>query len=434
MVEGRNYLTTASVVVAVLCAGWAIYVTKRADRPPAFGPPGMAGGPGFGAGTPGQGAASGAARPDAPGGEARGQRPGGGGPPGMGGTPGMGGRGGPTNVVSAEVKLEELARELKAIGTARANEAVDITAKSSNLVTAVRFQDGQRVARGDVLVELDSAQARADLAAADAALTESRSLFERSSELMKTQAVSKSQFDQIEATKKANAARVAAARAKLEDTVIRAPFAGRIGLRRVSVGSLVNPGAVITTLDDTSVMKVDFAVPENSVAALRADLAVRVQTSAYPARTFEGKVASVDSRVDPSTRSVTVRALLPNAEGLLRPGMFLNVTLLKDERSALVVPEEALVPEQDRQYVFVVADGTAARREVQIGARRPGLVEIVAGVRRGERVIVEGTGKVRDGGAVRDLAAGTPPGGPGGQPPAGALAGPRGGGAAGGVR
>lgn len=329
---------------------------------------------------------------------------------------GPGGRSsGPTNVASAEVRLEELARELRAIGTARANEAIDVTAKSSNLVTAVRFKDGQRVARGDVLVELDSAQARADLAAADAALTESRSLYQRSSELMKTQAVSKSQFDQIEATMKANAARVAAARAKLEDTVIRAPFAGRVGLRRVSVGSLVNPGTIITTLDDTSIMKVDFAVPENSLSALRPELPVKARTNAWPEREFSGRVASVDSRIDQSTRSVTVRAEVPNSEGLLKPGMFLNVTLLKDERNALVVPEEALVPEQDKQFVFLVEDGRATRREVQIGARRPGIVEIVAGLQRGDRVIIEGAAKVRDGGPVRDLSA-APPDGEGGGP------------------
>jgi membrane fusion protein (multidrug efflux system) len=327
----------------------------------------------------------------------------------------MGG-GMPTPVVSAEVGEQALSRELQALGTAGANEAIVVTSKASNLVAAVRFRDGQVVQRGQVLVELDSAQARADLAAADAALTESTSLYNRSRELLATQAVSKSQFDQIEATKKANAAKVAAARARLEDTVIRAPFRGRVGLRRVSVGSLVNPGAEITTLDDTSIIKVDFAVPENYISVVREGLLLTATTGAYPGKRFQGRVASVDSRVDSTTRSVTVRANVPNPDGLLKPGMFLNVELVRDQRSAVVIPEEALVPEQNRQFVFVVAEGRAQKREVQIGARRPGSVEVVSGLARGERIVVEGTVKVRDGGAVRDLALAGAPGAPGSRP------------------
>jgi len=411
MAESRNIVTTVAVVVAVVCAGWAIYATKHADSPSAggFGPPGMGGPPGVaqggaGARAPGGGAAAGPAGPGRPGAGGAGPGRGPGGPPGMGG--GM-----PTPVVSVEVREQQLARELTALGTSRANEAVEVTSKASNLVTAVRFRDGQRVLRGQVLVELDSAQVRADLAAAQAALTESRSQFDRSRELLPTQALSKSQFDQIEATLKANEARVAAARARLEDTVIRAPFSGRVGLRRISVGSLISPGTVITTLDDSSLIKVDFAVPEVNLSQLREGLSLTATSTAYPGRRFSGRVTSVDSRVDPVSRSVLVRAEVPNPESLLKPGMFLNVEIVRDQRNALVVPEEALVPEQDRQYVFVVDGGKAQRREVRIGARRPGSVEILSGLERGERVIVEGTVKVREGGAVRDLAmAGPPPG------------------------
>jgi len=255
-----------------------------------------------------------------------------------------------------------------------------------------------------VLVELDSAQARADLAVATAALTESDSQYRRARELLPTQALSKSQFDQIEATRNANAARVDAARARLEDTYIRAPFAGRVGLRRVSTGSLVGPGTVITTLDDTSVMKVDFTVPENLLTALRPGLVLQVESAAYSGKRFTGRVASLDSRIDATSRAVTVRADVPNPDGLLKPGMFLNVSLQRDQRTAIVLPEESLVPEQSRQFVFVVEGGKAKKREVHIGERRPGSVEILDGLRVGERVIVEGTVTARDGAAVRDLA------------------------------
>jgi membrane fusion protein (multidrug efflux system) len=183
--------------------------------------------------------------------------------------------------------------------------------------------------------------------------------------------------------------------------VIRAPFDGRVGLRRVSVGTLISPGTVITTLDDTRVIKLDFSVPENALATVREGLTVRASAPAFPGRSFSGRVASIDSRVDVNTRSVMVRALLANEDGALKPGMFLSVALANDERDALVIPEEALTPEAERQYVFVVADGKAERREVRIGGRRPGSVEILAGLNTGEQVIVEGTQKVRDGGAVQ---------------------------------
>lgn len=385
-----NRITTLSLAVAVLCAGWAIYATKHADKPSSgFGPPGgppaaMTGGRPGAAGTTARGGNTG--RPGAASGQ-------------------VGGFNAPTPVVTAAVRSALLTRALSAVGTAQANEAVNITSKTSNIVSRVRFADGQSVQMGEILVELDSAQARADLAVAQAALTESTSQYERSKELLNTQAVSKSQFDQLVATKQANEARLSAARARLEDTVIRAPFSGRVGLRKVSVGSLISPGALITTLDDTSIIKLDFSVPENVVASLRDGLAVKAKSNAYPSRVFTGRVSSVDSRIDPTSRSVAVRALVPNSDGALRPGLFMTVELESESRTALVIPEEALVPEKSSQYVFIVRDGVASKREVTIGARQPGSVEVLAGLAAGERVIVEGTIKARDGGPVRDSAA-----------------------------
>jgi membrane fusion protein (multidrug efflux system) len=162
---------------------------------------------------------------------------------------------------------------------------------------------------------------------------------------------------------------------------------------------------LITTLDDTSIIKLDFSVPENVVASLRDGLTVKAKSNAYPGRVFTGRVSSVDSRIDPTSRSVAVRALVPNSDGALRPGLFMTVDLESESRTALVIPEEALVPEKSSQYVFIVRDGVASKREVTIGARQPGSVEVLAGLVAGERVIVEGTIKARDGGPVRDTAA-----------------------------
>jgi membrane fusion protein (multidrug efflux system) len=357
MSQRRNLATPISIAVAVVCAAWAIYATQH--------------------------------RPTA----------GGGGPPG-----GAGGRSIAVAAVTTDtVRSERLSQKVEALGNARANESVDISSKTSNIVTAVRFRDGERVRAGQVLVQLDDATARADVAEAQAAVTESESQYNRSRELLNTQALSKSSFEQLEATLKANRARQQAAQSRLEDTVIRAPFSGRLGLRRVSVGTLISPGDVITTLDDTSVIKLDFSVPETFVSILREGLSVRATAPAFPGRTFAGKVASIDSRVDVNTRSVTVRALLANEDGALKAGMFLNVSLARDERETLVIPEEALTPEAEKQYVYVVADGKAQRREVRIGGRSPGNVEILAGLNAGERVIVEGTQKVRDGAPVNAI-------------------------------
>jgi len=316
--------------------------------------------------------------------------------------PGAAGGGGPpVPVVVTPARLERLSLEVEALGTAKASESMDVTSKVSNVVTAIRFAEGQQVSKGEVLVELDGEQARADLAVANAALTESASQLKRSRELYATKVLSDQQIEQIEATHEANLARVAAARARLNDTVIRAPFSGRVGLRRVSVGSLIAPGAVITTLDDTSTIKLDFTVPETVVAAMRPGLELEATSVAYPGQTFRGKVASVDSRVDPNTRSVTVRGLVPNADGQLKPGMFLNVHLARGAADLLVVPEESLLPEQGDVFVYVIQDGKAAKRKVQTGQRRVGSVQVTAGLEPGEMVVTEGTQKLRDGANVK---------------------------------
>ncbi len=300
-------------------------------------------------------------------------------------------------VIVAPVRNERLTAEIEALGTANANESIDVTAKVSNLVTAVRFEEGQQVQKGELLIELDGAQARAELAIAEAAVTESRSQYKRSRELYTTKALSEAQLDQIEAALKANEARVAVAQARLADTMIRAPFAGRVGLRRVSPGSLVNPGTVITTLDDSATIKLDFTVPESYLSTLAPGLPITALSIAYPGRTFEGKVSSVDSRVDPSTRSVTVRALVPNPEKLLKPGMFMNVRLERGAADALLVPEQALVPEQGDVFVFVLEGDSVAKRLIRTGQRRVGDVQVLQGLSAGDLVVTEGTQKLRDG-------------------------------------
>ena len=305
-------------------------------------------------------------------------------------------------VVTRPARMEPMGLEIEAVGTTQANESVEVTSKASNTVTAIRFQEGEEVARGSVLVEMDASQMRANLAEAQALLARSKSQYDRSRNLLDSQVLSVSDLEQVEASLKADEARVAAAQARLDDTVIRASFGGRTGFRHVSVGSFVSPGTVITTLDDTSVIKLDFTVPETYLFVLRRGLPVTARATGLPDRTFTGTVTNMDSRVDPVTRSVLVRAELPNVDGVLRQGMFMTVALQGEVVPTLLVPEEAIVPERGHTYVFVVRNNVVERREVRIGKRRPGSVEIVSGVAEQERVVVDGTQNVRDGSVVQE--------------------------------
>lgn len=309
----------------------------------------------------------------------------------------------PTVVVS-QAKVKSFPLSAEALGNARANESVDIRPKITATLTEILFEEGKEVEAGEVLVKLDNLEQVADLAAAQAALVDSEASYRRSSELFRTNVVAKSQLLQDEARKIADEAMVSVAQKRLADTIVRAPFAGRIGLRRVSIGSLLGPGTIITTIDDTHVIKVDFDLPEIYLSRLEPGLKVIAHSAAYPDYDFTGEVSSVDTRVDPVSRTVRVRSIMQNNDGFLRPGMFLTVNLLNDTVEALLIPERALIPERSVQYVYVVGDNQLAeKRTVQIGRRRPGEVEILTGLSAGENVIVDGTQKARDGQAVEIL-------------------------------
>ena len=318
-----------------------------------------------------------------------------------------GGWGGAAKVVTQQIELRPLVDEIEALGTAKANESVEIRPRISSLVTRILFEEGQFVEEGDLLVELENSEIRAGLALAEASLSESRSLYNRSKELESTQAISASNLETLHAQVKVDEANVEAARAKLSHTRIRAPFSGRIGLRRVSPGSFVNTDSVITTLDDVSVIKLDFSVPETFVNVVRQAMTIVAHSLVFPEQDFNGTVASIDTRLDPVSRAVEVRAVIPNDDGLLKPGMFMTVDLQRDRGDVMMAPEQAIVPEGSRQYVYVVSDGVVEKRQVQLGRRIPGFVVIAEGLAAGESVVTEGTHKVRDGAEVETLEART---------------------------
>jgi len=314
-----------------------------------------------------------------------------------------GGWGGAAQVVTHQVKLQPLVDEIQAMATARANESIDIRSRIPSLIERVIFVEGQLVEPGDLLVELENNEIVAGLALARASLSESQSLYDRSKSLADTQAISASNLDQLLAQVRVDEAQVEAAKARLDNTVIRAPFSGRIGLRRVSPGSFVNNSTIITTLDDVSKIKLDFSVPETFLTVLSEGMAIIAHSVVYPDRVFKGTVTSIDTRLDPVTRAIQVRAIIPNEDGLLKPGMFMSVDLQRDRGDVLVAPEQAIVPEGSIQYVFVVADGVAEKRPVRLGRRIPGFVVIDDGLSEGEAIITEGTHKVRNGSKVEVL-------------------------------
>jgi membrane fusion protein (multidrug efflux system) len=310
-----------------------------------------------------------------------------------------------TAVVTATVAHVQWRDMIEALGTARANESVILTAKVSEIVRKVAFESGDVVRAGDVLVDLSSGAQLAGLEEVRAAYQEAERQLKRQQELADKQLISASQIDTQRAARDAALARMNVVRAALADRVITAPFDGVLGLRQVSPGSLVTPGTPIATLDDVSIIKLDFSVPERFLAVLARGQDIVARSETYTDRDFQGKVTSVDSRVDPVTRSLTVRAEISNPDRLLRPGMLMSVKLFLEPRNSLVVPEIAVLQVGLESFVFrVKPDETVERAKVQLGARRQGEVEIEGGLAAGDRIVIEGTVKIRDGARVTEAA------------------------------
>jgi membrane fusion protein (multidrug efflux system) len=313
------------------------------------------------------------------------------------------GGGGPVTVIAKPVMTQSYIARFTALGTARANESIEVTARISSVITLINFTEGQQVKAGDLLIELDNAEIRANLNMAEASLKQKRSQFRRSNKLGETRVVSDAELEEQEAGVLMAEAEVRAARARLDNSYIKAPFAGTVGLRRVSLGNLVGPDTMITTLDDTNTIKLEFTIPESFLSSLESGMTIEAKSAAYPTLAIKGTVSMIDSRVDPTTRSLTVIAMITNGENLIRPGMFLTVELEGKRNDVLMIPEEALVPRQGRQFVFVIEDGKAVEKQVELGVRAPGLAEIRSGLTVGEILITEGVQKVRSGAAVEPL-------------------------------
>ncbi|MBN8427047.1 MAG: efflux RND transporter periplasmic adaptor subunit [Xanthomonadales bacterium] len=308
---------------------------------------------------------------------------------------------GPVKVVSTQIEARPWVDTLEALGTVHARESVTLSAKVTEVVERVNFNDGDVVTEGDLLVDLSGRAEIAGLEEAQATYKEAEQQYQRLEGLVSNGTVPRSQLDSQIATRDAARARVAAIRARLADRVITAPFSGVLGFRQVSPGTLLTPGTPIATLDAVDVIKLDFSIPETFIASVAVGQTVRARSAAFAGREFDGKVAAIGSRIDAVTRAVTVRAEIPNADLSLRPGMLLTVRVEKPARQVLALPELAVMQIGTRSSVFRVnAEGKVEDVAVTTGARQGGLVEVVTGLQPGDRVVVEGIVKLRAGAPV----------------------------------
>jgi len=301
-----------------------------------------------------------------------------------------------TPVKTTLTTIRSLPITIEALGTAIANESVTVTAQVTDTISEVNFNDGDSVEAGQMLVQLNNKEELARVSELKANIREAKRQYSRIVDLRQSSAASEQLLDEQQARVKALEAQLDIAEAQLDDLQIRAPFSGLLGTRAVSKGSLVRPADVITTLDDISVVKVDFSIAENHFSSVAKGQKVSATSVAYPGEVFSGEISNIDSRLDPVSRAINVRAVIDNSKRKLRPGMLLTIVVEKRVLNTLVLPEKALVPVQDKQYVFVVNEGVAQQTEVIIGERRPGIVQIISGLAEGDEVITEGTLRVRD--------------------------------------
>jgi len=308
-----------------------------------------------------------------------------------------------TPVEVASARNQELATTVEAVGTTRALKSVEIVSEADGRIGRIAFTAGDRVSARAVLVELDSDIERADLAQAKAELVKAQLELDRAKTLRASNIAAKATVDGLTANLAAAIAAVSKTERRLADRTIKAPFAGMVGMNRLDAGSRITDATVITTLDDLSSVQIEFSVSERLFGNTRIGHKVEATTAAYGDRVFVGKVAEIDSRIDPVSRSFKVRALVPNEDGALPAGMFMHIRVILEAAEALVVPEEAVIAEAEAAFVFVIEDGLARRQQVTIGRRAFGVVEVLSGLRHDARVVTRGNGKLRNGAPVAVL-------------------------------
>ncbi|QJB68261.1 efflux RND transporter periplasmic adaptor subunit [Parasphingorhabdus halotolerans] len=314
-----------------------------------------------------------------------------------------GGRSGdaPT-VVGGAVTQAEFVSDIEAVGTAFANEQTVITSPVTERIEKLGFADGDVVRRGAMIAQLSRGEESADLNAVEARAREADKKLDRLAALQKRGFATDAAVDEQLALRDGARADANAIRSRISDRVIRAPFSGVLSLRTISPGTVVTSGSPIATISDISSIKLDFTVPEAFLTSIEKRQVIEARSAAYQDQSFFGTIDNIDPLVDPLSRSITVRAILPNNSGLLRPGMLLTVRIVSETRTGLAIPETALIAQGDQNFVFVVdKEGIARRTSIEVGLRSDGMIEVLSGVALGTKIVADGTVKVRDDAPVK---------------------------------
>lgn len=310
----------------------------------------------------------------------------------------------PVQVKAVAVRATQFAPVVTGVGGLIANESIIVRPEVAGRITALHFKEGQHVSRGALLVSLDAQETQAQVMGSDAEVNLAKQRHERAQELFKKNFISQQALDDSRDNLTQAQARREQSRARLAKTQLRAPFAGTLGLRQVSLGAVVQAGQDIVRLDDTNPLKLDFRVSESQLSKIRVGQQLEVKVDAFPDKTFSGTVYAIEPAVDEKSRSLLLRARVPNPSGVLRPGMFARVVLkVGGDANALVIPEQAVIPKGDKAFVYRVVNDTAQLTPVVLGTRRPGEVAILSGLRAGEWVVSEGHQKLSPGAAVSVL-------------------------------
>ncbi len=305
-------------------------------------------------------------------------------------------------VEAAEVVSGPLSERVTAVGSLASNESVIVRPEIAGRVVEIAFDEGQPVRKGDLLIRLDESLNKAELAETEARLELAKRNFARTEELFANKIATGRSRDEARSNLDVSTAAVELAKVKLAKMRMTAPFDGIAGLRQVSIGDYVTSGQDLFNLEDIDPIKVDFRIAERFLPAIKTGQEIEITVDAYPGRSFTGEVYAIDPRIDASGRSIVIRAGVANKERVLRPGLFARVGLILELKpDALTVPEQAIVPRGDSQFVFRVNDGKVKQTEVKIGTRRDGRVEIVEGLGAGDTVVTAGQQKIRDGASVQ---------------------------------
>ena len=314
---------------------------------------------------------------------------------------GQGGEMPPTAVETAKVQATSLTDTIHAVGTLRADESVVIRPELAGRIEEIHFEEGQPVAKGDPLFSLDASFIEAEMREAEANLALSRSSFDRAQDLIDRKLIAQADYDNARSRLAVDQARLSSAQTRLAKTEIEAPFEGVVGLRLVSAGDYAEVGQELVSIVKLNPIKVDFRVPEVHLSQLEPGQAIEVTLDAYPSEKFRGQVIAIDPQIDLVGRNVLLRAVVPNPDLKLKPGQFARLDLeVEQHEEALIVPEQALWPQGERQFVYKVEDGQAKLVEVETGLRRAGQVEIVSGLAPGDEVVTAGQLKLHDGAKV----------------------------------